>query len=197
QAAFRLGYKPQRLELGAIKIENFGKELALADLPTSSVTYRGMAANAPWRAAAAERIARLRQGDLEVVVQDKAGKPIAGATVEVELVRHAFYFGTSAPAVRILEGDSKFRQVLEANFNLVSLEPDLSWPALSGEWGPGYTLERAQSAIDELETRGVAVRGSPLVSPGWQAVPSSLEALASKPSALGVQVRTHVEKVVS
>lgn len=197
QAAFRLGYKPQRIELGSIKIENFGKELALADLPTSSVTYRGMAQNAPWRAAAAERISRLRQGDLEVVVQDKSGKPIAGATVEVAMVRHAFQFGTSAPAVRILEADSKFRQVLEENFNLVSLDPDLEWPALSGEWGGTYTLERAQTAIDALKLRGVAVRGSALVSPGWQGVPSSLSELAGKPSVLGVQVRTHVEGVVS
>jgi len=197
QAAFRLGYKPQRLEIGGIKIENFKKELALADLPTSSVTYRGMAESAPWRAAAIDRIARLRQGDLEVVVQDKAGKPVAGASVELTLVRHAFQFGTSARAAQVLEPDSKFRQVLEENFNVVALEPDLAWPALSGQWGPDYTLERAQAAIDALKVRGVAVRGPALVAPGWQTVPTSLAELRDKPSALGVQVRGRVEGLVS
>jgi len=197
QAAFRLGYKPQRLEIAGIKIESFGKELALADLPTSSVTYRGMAQNAPWRQGASERIARLRQADLEVVVQDKAGKPVPGASVEIKLVRHAFQFGTSAPAARILEADSKFRQVLEENFNMVSLEPDLAWPALSGEWGADYKLERAQAAADALKIRGVGVRATPVIAPGWQGVPSSLSALRDKPSAVSAQVRTRVEGVVS
>jgi hypothetical protein len=37
---FRLGYEPQTLELGGVKIENFGKAIAMGGLPTSMTTDR-------------------------------------------------------------------------------------------------------------------------------------------------------------
>jgi hypothetical protein len=37
---FRLGYEPQTLELGGVKVENFGKAIAMGGLPTSMMTDR-------------------------------------------------------------------------------------------------------------------------------------------------------------
>ena len=37
---FRLGYEPQTLELGGVKVENFGKAIAMGGLPTSMTTDR-------------------------------------------------------------------------------------------------------------------------------------------------------------
>ena len=37
---FRLGYEPQTLELGGVKVENFGKAITMGGLPTSMMTDR-------------------------------------------------------------------------------------------------------------------------------------------------------------
>ena len=41
QLIFRLGYEPQTILIGGVTVENFGKQLALADLPTTKITYPG------------------------------------------------------------------------------------------------------------------------------------------------------------
>jgi hypothetical protein len=61
QVIFRLGYEPQSIEIGGVRLENFGKKLALSALPTTKTTYPGMEPDAPWRAAAADRIDQVRK----------------------------------------------------------------------------------------------------------------------------------------
>src|SRR5688572_23119345 len=61
-------------------------------------SYAGRAEEAPWRVAAAQRIERYRKGTLRVVVTDRRGKPIPGATVRVSMRRHAFGFGSAVAA---------------------------------------------------------------------------------------------------
>lgn len=58
-----------------------------------STAYAGREADAPWRAAAAARIEKVRKGDLAITVIDTTGKLVAGATVTVDMTRHAFLFG--------------------------------------------------------------------------------------------------------
>src|SRR5688572_11201660 len=96
QMIFRLGYDRQTIEIGGLEVENFGTKVALSALPVTKLDYPGMAPDAPWRAAAAERIEKLLKAELRVIVKDKAGKVVPGAEVSVRLTKHAFGFGTCA-----------------------------------------------------------------------------------------------------
>ncbi|HMA91304.1 MAG TPA: hypothetical protein VKP30_01405, partial [Polyangiaceae bacterium] len=125
QMMFRLGYVKEIIEFGGIQIQNFGKKLALADLPVTRITYRGMEPDAAWRKQAQERIEKERKAQLSVVVKDAAGRPVKGAEVKVSLKDHAFGFGTCVPAGRILSsGDEQFKKVTTELFNVATLEND-------------------------------------------------------------------------
>lgn len=197
QAVFRLGYGRQVIELGGAKIENFGKQLALADLPTTKPAYAGMALDAPWRKDAAARIEEVRKAPLRVVVKGADGRPLEGAIVRVEQVRHAFGFGTAATASRLLaEPEEHFHTALGELFNVVTLENDLQWVPLSGEWGERFTLKRATAAVEWLQARDFAVRGHALVWPDWRHLPRSVRALEKKPEELRVAIDAHVRQLV-
>jgi hypothetical protein len=128
QVTFRLGYSPMTIELADVKVENFQKQLTLADLPRSKVSYPGMEADAPWRAQADERIDRLRKADLAIQVVGSDGKPVPGADVSVQLTRHAFPFGSCAPLETLLGGkNEQLTSNLKGLFNTVTPENDLKW----------------------------------------------------------------------
>ena len=101
---FRLGYRPQTVEIAGFSLSNFGQTAQLADLPRTKFSYAGQQLDAPWRREAAARIDRLRKADLKVRVVDAAGKPVGGAQVRVEMTDGAYKFG-SAISERILFGD--------------------------------------------------------------------------------------------
>ncbi len=198
QVVFRLGYAPETVEFAGIKVENFGKKLALADMPTTKVTYRGAEPQAAWRAAAAERIEKIRKGDLTVTVKDASGKPLPHAQVTVVLKKHAFGFGTAVPAKRLLDaGNDRYQQELVSMFNTVTLENDLKWVPLAKEWGGSYTIERAQQASDWLSKHGLALRGHVLVWPGWHNLPKYLRKFEKEPAKLKEETDKHIREVVS
>ncbi len=194
QIVFRLGYPPQTVEFADIKVENFKKELVLADLPKSKSTYAGMALDAPWRGPAEERIDRLRKADLSVRVLGADGKPAAGAKVAATLTRHAFQFGTCAPAKELLAGtNKKYMEALE-DFNIITLENDLKWQALE-DWG--FKLDTGSKGVDWLREAGFEVRGHVLVWPGWQNLPGKLKRLKDDPVALRKAAEDHVREMVT
>lgn len=196
QANFRLGYSRQTVQFGGVSLENFGKTLALADLPKTQITYPGMEAGAEWRAAAKERIEKLRKAELTVAVQDAQGKPVPGAKVKALLTRHAFGFGTCAPAAYLVEpGNDQYKKLLRELFNTVTLENDLKWVPLAGEWGSSFTIERANKAIDWLHSAGISVRGHVLVWPGWENLPKSLRRFEKEPEKLRAEVDKHIREV--
>lgn len=193
QAIFRLGYEPETFDLGGITIVNYGKKLALADLPKSQATYSGIEPDAEWRQAAAERIEKIRKAPLTVVVKDKAGHAVTGAAVRATLSKHAFQFGTCVPASQIVDPQAdQFRSIVTELFNMATLENDLKWPPLEGEWGKTYTIERATAAADWLNQHGLAVRGHTLVWPGWRNLPRSLRAHQNDPDKLRSLVAEHI-----
>jgi len=193
---FRLGYQPEIIDIAGVTVENFGNKLAIADLPVTRITYAGSEPDAPWRKAAAERIEKLRKGDLSVVVNDKAGKPVAGATVEIAMKKHAFGFGTCVPADLIVGAtNEKFAALIPELFNIATLENDLKWVPLMGDWGPAFTVERAKRAVAWLKDRGIPTRGHVLVWPGWKNLPKYLKALESQPQKLQAEVRDHIRKL--
>jgi hypothetical protein len=109
QMSLRLGFVSQIVEIGGLSVVNLQKNTAFADLPKTKISYAGMAADAPWRKAADERIDKIRKGPLRIIVKDKAGKPAPSATANAKLVKHAFAFGTCVPSAILISGSNEFK----------------------------------------------------------------------------------------
>ena len=185
----RLGFGPQTIEIGGVEILNFGSKVRVEDLPRPQISYPGCEPDAPWRKAAEERIERIRKAGLTVLVRDSAGRPIAGATVSVNMLRHAFGFGSTVAADRLLaqtpDGE-KYRETILKYFNKVVLENDLKW----GDWEENR--QRAMDGVKWLRDHGIAVRGHNLVWPSWKNLPANLDALKNNPDALRKRVADHI-----
>jgi endo-1,4-beta-xylanase len=196
---FRLGYEPETIQIGGLSVENFGKQLALSALPTTKITYPGMEPDAPWRKAAAERIESLRKGELNIVVQDKSGKPLSDASVEVQQTEQAFGFGSAVVAQRLLggPGNERYRELVAELFNTAVFENNLKWQPLAGDWGEGWTVDVASRGAAWLAERGIRTRGHVLVWPSWRNLPRSLKALEKDPVKLRATVNAHVTELAS
>lgn len=186
-ALFRLGYPSQTIQIAGITLVSYGKNVALEQLPTTTIHYSGEAADAPWRAEAEQRIEANRKGDLTIMVHDATGQPVTGATVTIKMKRHAFAFGTAISADFLKGGQTadgtRYRQEIVRLFNTVVEENALKWPALAGDWGAGWNLALAESAVDWARSQGLGVRGHNLVWPSWRNSPASLRAVVTNPDA--------------
>jgi len=196
QVCFRVGYPPQVLELAAFELLNCGVTNINA-LPMVKATYAGMAADAPWRAAAAARIETLRKATLLLGVVDTNGQPVPGATVQVRMRKHAFGFG-AAVAARYFTADAttpdaqRYRTMVTQLFNKVVLENDLKWPSWRGEWyGRGWS-NSAMAAVDWLRTNNLGVRGHCLVWPAWDNLPLYVRLLSNTPARVRQAVLKHL-----
>jgi endo-1,4-beta-xylanase len=187
QFNLRLGFPPQTVEIGGLALTNFGLTRPLADFP-NDVNYSGREPEAPWRAAAAERIERLRKADHAVEVLDADGFPVPGAEVRVRLQRHAFHWGSAVDGGRLLgsfgtvSDRGRYQAVITNWFNKVVLENDLKWPSWESTTPNGRT---ALAALDWLQARGIPCRGHNLIWPGTNYLPSRVRSsLASRNAAL-------------
>ncbi len=199
QMIFRLGYEPQKIELGGLTVENFGTKVALASLPVTRLEYPGMQPDAPWRKAAAERIEKIRKAALRVTVKDRSGKVVPDADVVLTQRKHAFGFGTCVPAHLLTgpEADERFQQKVSELFNVATLENDLKWQPLAGDWGASFTIERAKAGAAWLREHGLDVRGHVLVWPGWRNLPKSLRDFEKDPARLQSEVTRHVRELAT
>ena len=194
QVAFRAGYDPQTIELAGFQLLNYGRTVARADLPYTPLNYKGREADAPWRAAAAERIEKLRKGDLTVVVVDAAGKPVPGADVRVKMQRHAYGFGSAINAKLLLQQGKdadRFRDVIARDFNKVVIENHLKWNL----WE--HDRQTGPSAVAWLRGAGLDVRGHVLVWPGKKNMPKSVQPLFDQPEALRGAILNHIADIAS
>jgi len=85
-----------------VRLENFGGASTGAFDETVDY-YGGRPHPDTWRAAARERIERIRKGDVTLRVLDAAGRPVPRAQVRVQQQRHGFRFGSEAPAARLVD----------------------------------------------------------------------------------------------
>jgi GH35 family endo-1,4-beta-xylanase len=191
--AFRLGYGPQVIEIGGLSVRNFHQEISVDKLPKTAITYRGQEANAPWRKAAEARIEKIRKGDAAVVVTDSSGKPMAGATVEAKMTRHAFPFGTAVAADELFvegpDGD-KYREILLAHFNRATIENNLKWPFWE-DWGRKDGI----AAVDWLNAHNISIRAHNVVWPSWRNSPKDLADLSN--DALRKRIDDHIREEVT
>jgi endo-1,4-beta-xylanase len=189
----RVGYDPQIIEIGDFRIIDYRDAVRMDELPFTPITYGGREPDAPWRAAAADRIERIRKGDLSVAVRSADGHPVTGALVTARMTRHAFAFGSAVQARRLLSEDPaarKYREVFLGNFNKAVLENDLKWDA--GDRAAASALP----AVQWLKDQGIPVRGHCLVWPKPVHLPPAAVDLLNDPDALRAAVRDRIREAV-
>lgn len=197
QVIFRLGYDPQILEFADLRLHNFRKKLAVADLPQTKISYRGREADAAWREDAAARIEKHRKGDLRITVTDKNGQPVPNAEIEVQQLTHQFWFGTAVQAQAVVhpEANPVYVSKIPQHFNSVVLENGLKWKPLAGDWGTSWNVETANSAVDWARSQDLRTRGHVLVWPSWRHLPSSVMKLKDDKPALKKAVNDHIREL--
>jgi endo-1,4-beta-xylanase len=102
-ARLNVGDAKQVIEIADFKVYAFPVGFDIFKAPQMKKTYAGRELDAPWRAAADERIAKHRQGLMTVRIVDAEGKPVEGAKVKLAMKRHLFGFG-SAVDINMLSG---------------------------------------------------------------------------------------------
>ncbi|MGL4941701.1 MAG: endo-1,4-beta-xylanase [Thermoguttaceae bacterium] len=158
--------------------------------------YRGHEPAAAWRDAAAEHIEKIRKGDLQIRVIDENGVPVADATVEVRMKRHAFGWGSAVAANRLLQQDAdgdRYREIVERCFNRVVFENDLKF----WMWENPQNREKVFAASDWLRERGIEIRGHCLVWPSWKNSPKRLKEFAEEPEKIRDYFRNHIRDEVT
>ncbi|MDD2598943.1 MAG: endo-1,4-beta-xylanase [Kiritimatiellae bacterium] len=191
QFGLMLGHRVQTIQIAELLLYNYGAGKSIGELPITSATYRGQAEDAPWRAAAAERIDALRKTELKVVVKDVNGQALEHAKVHAVMQRHAFHFGSAVDAQLLMQQSAdgeRYRSVVEKYFTIAVFENDLKWPS----WESVKRREVTLQALAWLEERAIAVRGHCLVWPSWKNTPRDLESLKDNPAALAKRVRDHI-----
>ena len=122
-------------------------------------------------AGAEARIEQCRKADATVVVVDAAGKPVAGAKIDVEQTRHAFLFGCNIFSWGRLPDEGRehaYRQRFEELLNYATIP--FYWPSYEPQRGSpmhAHTEEVAQWC----RSHGILAKGHPLAwnyaDPSW------------------------------
>ena len=198
----RVGALAQFLQVGGVSLSDYQQTRTVDQLPQTEFTYIGREPDAAWRKAAAERIERLRKGDLVVKVVDAQGKPVPDATVEVAMQRHAFKWGTSVGDKYLLDpgasGD-RYRKILAENFNFAVPSNALKW----GAWDKNRA--RALESVAKLHEMGIPVKAHNLIWPSWQGyltggwayLPRNVFDLRNQPEKLRQTCYDHITDEVS
>lgn len=214
----QMSYFARPLLIKSLRLTHHGPDIDPAELTASAVSYRGHEADAPWREEARRRIERYRMADLRVIVTDREGQPLPGASVSVKQLRHAYPFGTAGVATRLvdahrwfdpgqhpdpeatrrqwLEDNVRYRETLLANFNTVVYENDLKWPQWSGAQGAGFRDQRwTVDSLEWLRDHGVYTKGHTLVWGSWRFTPDWLRELESSPETVQAAVLAHIRDI--
>lgn len=203
---FHLAYQQQVLEFGGMTMINYGNTVSLSNLPQvlNIENYPGSDPNAPWRAAAANRIEQHRKANMQIQVLDQQGNPLSNVPVRVEMLRHLFAFGTAVVPRRLANNssyDATYQSKilnLDGNghgFNWVVTENALKWDA----WENGWVGTPAEivNAINFLTNNKIKVRGHVLVWPGWNVMPSDMQANSSNPNYLRGRIYGHLNTMLN
>lgn len=180
--AFHFGQRAQTMELGGLVLLNLGQNVDAAKLPFSKITYAGREPDAPWRAAAQERIERLRKADFAVEVTNGSGKPIPNAAIHVKMLRHAYQFGTflERPALWENADGQKYRETVQRLFNRVTV------PLYWADWGwdDPETRTTYLKLAGWAHEAGMHIRGHNLIWPSWKYTPTWLRQFEKDPRRL-------------
>ena len=197
----------QTFEVGGVAMRYYGTAYTQDQLPRTdhNDNYAGRDLAAAWRADADARIEEHRKADLTVRVEDGDGTAVPDVAVDVAMQQHAFGFGT-AVAVERLQGNGTdsdwYREKLEnlngdgKTFSMVVLENALKWGTWENPFFEG-TPEEVAEAVQWFRERDITVRGHTLVWPGWQFLPSDIQANQSNPDYINTRIEDHLNDILT
>jgi GH35 family endo-1,4-beta-xylanase len=202
---FHTGYQAQNIEIGGVALINFKNAYTLDRFPIQLFqNYAGAEANAPWRAEAEQRIEQNRKADFTVKVTNANGDAVSGAAVKMEMLEHAFKFGSAITANRIAGNraqDITYQQkILDFDgkghgFNEVVFENDLKWDGWEQSWL--VTHPELVKAVAWLNGQGISIRGHNLVWPSWQYMPADMKNNQGNPSYLKQRINSHLSELLN
>jgi GH35 family endo-1,4-beta-xylanase len=177
-----LGEAGTIVEIGDLRLVNYGQDRDITKLPKSTVMYRGRGKDAAWRKEAKARIEKIRKGDIAIEVVDANGQPVSGANVTVAMQQHAFGFGNAVnsevlgadksdfpirPKGKVVvtwEEAQKYREVVKTYFDRVTFESELrphNWQRLKSK-DPGWQRKNSilmDKTFPWLRKHKIAARG--------------------------------------
>lgn len=198
--SIHLGGEAQKVDVGGLRLLNYGKDFPEATLPRPCYTYDGREADAPWRSEALARIERIRKGDFTLAIVDKNGKAVANTEVRAVLKRHAFGFGSAVTAKMLNDPSAdgeRYRAIVDECFSRVVFENDLK----PGPWESGkdpkakggYRKAWVDNSLSWLAERHFSVRGHYLC---WGPFEEWSEKLKDHPQAIRDKVMHWMEEVL-
>ena len=192
--ALHIGQQEQVLDFAGVVVLDLGSGVDRDHLPHNAITWPGMEADAPWRAVADQRIADLREGQLNVHVLDADGNPVAGAVVAVRQRRRACAIGS------FTGGESPIGEHgAEAQTQYVHFYRDIfdraTVPLYWADWGWPSRRDDYLAVARWAAATGAVLRGHVLIYPGWQFLPHELQALKGDPKALQARCLAHIREM--
>lgn len=199
-----IAWQPQSIEIGGVAALNYGQGVALEDLPSliNNNEYGGWEPNAPWRIEAANRIEAIRKANLDIIVRNADGYPIADAVVHVKMLQHDFAFGTAVVS-RLFAGNPGQNNTYESKlldldgeghgFNWVVFENALKWPG----WEQNWITSKPQTAnaTEWLVDHNIKIRGHNLLWPGWSNLPPDIQNNQNNPAYIEERIANHIEAI--
>lgn len=180
---FTLGGQTQRVQICDLTLTRVGRGAVATSF------------NGRWLAAAQARIKKYRMAPLAVLVRNQHGAPVAGATVHVNMLRHAFPFGTAVSAEMLMRPSPdrhRYRRTLLKYYNHVEIENGLKW----GRWANPRERAVTLRAVRWLRAHHLRIRGHNLVWPAWKYMPPYVHALAAHKKQLTRAITRHVSSEV-
>jgi hypothetical protein len=177
-----LGYQEQAVSVGGVALMNFGTKVSLSDLEVlkTKVTYAGRESNTSWRQAAQDRIERIRKADMRFQVVDSTDKPINCASVDVQMQKHKYGFGS-------VVGYPMHQRDTDNQIHNKKIEELFNHVAVTQYWFDenNNTQKNLLKTLDWLDEKGItARRGHNLIWPAWQWMPKDMKNHQNNPTYL-------------
>lgn len=198
--SIHLGTGAQKIEIGGLRLLNYGPDYPLEKLPGPFFTYEGREWDASWRKDADARIEKYRMGDFVVNVVDANGKPVPDVQLHAVLKRHDFGFGTAVTASLLSQESndgSKYRSTVEQCFSRVVFENDLkpfAWEAAKDPNTKGaFRKAYVDQSLKWLADKKIGVRGHYLC---WAPFEDWSTKLKDNPQAIREKVFNYMAEVL-
>jgi len=193
QVAIHLGQQQQVLDFAGLVVLNLGPDLDLAKLPQMKMIWDGMAPDAPWRAEAQHRIEKYRMADLAVQVEDAAGKPVVGVTVQVKQQSRAFTIG-SFTGDKFVVADTpdgqKMRQIYLRLFNRATCP--IYW---ADGWGWPDNKTQYLAVAKWASDNHFTIRGHVMIYPAYKFMPADVVKLEEEPAKMRQRILQQVREI--
>jgi len=191
QVAMHLGQQQQVVDVAGLVVLNLGAGMDVTKLPRTRMVWEGMEPDAPWRAEAQRRIEKYRMTDLTVQVEDAAGKPISGVSVQVKQQLRNFTIGsfTGYTLVENTPDGEKMRQTYLRLFNRATS------PIYWADWGWPNQKTKYLAIAKWLADNHFTTRGHVMVYPGFNFMPADVVKLKSDPEKLRQRILQQVREI--